>query len=293
MKKYILLAAVAISLAACNSEDNYTDDPVALHISATIGQSATSRASDASWKVGDLIGVSMSGRYSNIKYTNTSGSKSFEGAPMYFKNKVEPVDITAYYPFTGKEDEMPGIVEVSTTADRQTSEVQPTFDFLYAAKENVTGSEPNVELAFSHKMSKLTLIFKNGNDGTDVSRINACEINGLVLEGSFDPATGVCAAKTGIAAADLSFNPTVTNGEELPPFILFPQDAGKVTLKIHDRDNQSYSCELNFLDSKLVSGNNYQFTVTVFKTSMSVNASINDWEFVTGSSEAKSDVSND
>lgn len=290
MKKIILLAAAAISLTACNTEDNYIDEPIAAQISATIGESALSRASNTTWGNGDNIGVTMSGRYFNKKYTTAKGDGTFVGTTMYFKNKQEPVTISAYYPYTGTEDQTPAVIEASTGVERQTSSEQPKFDFLYAVKENVTGSNPNVDLSFSHMMSKLTLTFTKGNAGTDVSMINSCRIDGLVLEGTFNPATGVCAANSTTPAAALNLTPTVTDGEALPSLILFPQTVGKVTLHISDSQNQEYSCELNFDGNRLASGNNYLFTINVKKTEMVVDKfSIAAWTEKTETFEAVSE----
>lgn len=284
MKKIFLLAAATLAMVACNNDDNYNnvDDPVAAHITATIGESAVTRASETSWVEGDLIGITMGGRYVNMKYTAESTDGKFAGNTMYFRNKRDPETLTAYYPFTGTGGTAPDIITATTSVERQTSVEQPKFDFLYAKKENVTGSEPNVNLTFSHKMSKLTLTFKNG-DGMDVSNIKSYTIDGLVLEGTFNTATGVCAAKADVAAAPLCISMaegTVKNEEALPSLILFPQTPGKVTLKITDSGEQEYACVLNFGDGGIVSGNNYQYTIKVSKTGLSVNFGIEEWNVI-------------
>lgn len=298
MNKYVLLTAVAIALTACSTEENYIDEPIAAQFSASITQS---RASNNTWDNGDNIGISMSGRYFNIRYTYTTEGNDgvFTGNTMYFKNKQEPVTITAYYPYTGNEGQTPDLIECSTTAVRQTPEEQTKFDFLYAVKENVTGAEPDVNLLFSHRMCKLTIDFLNGNIGTDVRRIVSCVISGLVLDGTFNTATGECAAKTEASATDLTLTPTVTYDDEnkvrvaLPSLLLFPQNVTKVTMKITDNEDQDYSCDLNFAGNRLEPGNNYLYTITVKKTELSVNQSIIDWITEPLSGEASSDDSDE
>ena len=271
MKQYILLAAAALSLAACDSEDNNIDDqqPIEAHISATIGEEVSTRACETKWYNGDRIGVTMGDLYANIQYTTDNGDGKFTGSSMYFRNKQDKLTVSAYYPFTGTEGTAPDIIETSTGIDRQTKEEQPKIDFLYARLDDVTGSAPNINFAFKHQMSKLTLIFKNGNDGTDVSKINSYRIDGLVLDGTFNPATGECAAKN-TSATSLEMTPTVEDNVELPYLILFPQSVGKVTMRITDSENQEYSCELKFTDNRLVSGNNYVYTIVVKKTALNV-----------------------
>ncbi|MDE6647185.1 MAG: fimbrillin family protein, partial [Prevotella sp.] len=119
MKKIFLLAAAVMALAACNNADNDVDGPVAAKVTATIGQSALTRASETLWANGDKIGITMGDRYTNVPYT-TAGNGVFTGAAMYFKNKTEPVNFTAYYPYVGTEGSVPGLVEASTIADNQT-----------------------------------------------------------------------------------------------------------------------------------------------------------------------------
>lgn len=268
MRKHILLAAAAITLAACSTEDKYIDDPVAAHISATIGDDAMSRATDNTWGNGDCIGISMSGRYTNLRYITETGNGEFAGTQMYFANKQDAVNITAYYPFSGSEDRTPEIIETSTTAERQTPAEHPSFDFLYAVKENVTGAAPNITLPFSHRMSKLTVVFKNGNAGTDISKITSCEINGLILKGTFNPLNGDCSADASTPAAPLTL--TSMTGGKLHPLILFPQTVDKVTMKITDSEAQEYSCELKFDGNRLESGYNYLYTINVNKTGLNV-----------------------
>lgn len=277
MKKFILLAAAAIALGACNTEYNYIDDPVAAQITATIGENAFARASNT-WDEGDSIGVSMNGRYSNMKYITESGDGKFVGTTMYFKNKQEAVTLTAYYPYSGTEGQTPAVVETSTGVERQTDDGQPLFDFLYAVKENVTGAEPNVNLTFEHRMSKLSIIFKKGNDGTDISKITSCRIDGLIMEGTFNPVSGACSAKS-TPATSITLTPTMEDGKALlHPLLLFPQTVAKVTLNIADSEDQRYSCELKFDGDRLESGNNYLYTINVKKTELVVEpASILPW----------------
>lgn len=294
MKKILFLAIATLTLAACNNDDNYVDEPVAAQITATIGQSAVTRASGTSWTEGDSIGISMSGNgvnYVNKKYTTENGDGAFTGTTMYFKNNQEKVTLTAYYPFAGTENSAP-TVEASTTAENQKAGNQPKIDFLYAKKENVTGSEPKVDLTFTHQMSKLTFKFIKGNDGTDVSKILSYQIEGLILDGTFDTETGICAVKDIDPETLIIATSGVQTEAELPSLILFPQaTAGKtVKLRITDSDEQYYACTLNFGDDGIVAGNNYLYTITVSKTGLSVNSSITDWNTIDDlESEAKSE----
>lgn len=289
MKKIYLLAAATLALAACNNEDNYTDEPVAAQITATIGNSPFSRASGASWAANDKIGITMVGKYFNMEYTNVDVDGMFTGNAMYFTNHTDPVNFTAYYPFTGTEGIVPDAIEKSITAEDQTPDNQAAFDFLYAHEEGITGKNPKVAFTFSHMMSKLTFIFKSGNSA-DVSQIISYSVEGLVQDGTFDTATGECKANSSASATSLTIATTdVKEGEKLPSLIVFPQDGSAAKLRIKDSEGQDYECSLTFDNNRLESGNNYQFTVTVNKTGLTVNKStITDWDTKESSTSAGS-----
>ncbi|MDE6396977.1 MAG: fimbrillin family protein [Muribaculaceae bacterium] len=281
MKKYNILAAAALALVACNNEENYVESPVAAQISATIGD-ALSRASDETWNNGDEIGITMGSKYFNMKYTTSAGDGKFAGKTMYFSNKKDDVTFTAYYPFAGTEGEAAGSVEATTDAANQAPDKQPAIDFLYATTQT-SGAHSEVKFEFSHKMGKLTLKFKNGNDGTDVSKITSYKIDGLILKGKFDTASGDCAAADDEASATLAMalnEGDVQHDAAVPSLLIFPQSTADKTVKltITDSDGQAYACNLTFDNGRIESGNNYQFIVTVNKTGLTVNPStITNW----------------
>ncbi len=291
MKKILLFAAATLALAACNNDDEYVDNgPVAVQVTATIGENAMTRASNTSWAVGDKIGITTlrkdESKYINMKYTTTAGDGVFTGNTMYFQDKTEPVTFTAYYPFTGSEGTAPGIIEAHTSAEYQTADRQPEIDFLHDRRASITGSDPKVNFMFSHRMSKLTLTFKNGT-GADVGKITSYSIDGLTLKGTFDPASekGDCVATETENAETLTIDlaqagVTVENEKSIPSLILFPQHTGEkqIMLHIYTNDSQHYGCRLQFGGGNLAASNDYQYTITVNRTGLDVEkATIVDW----------------
>lgn len=284
MKKIYILAVAMLALVACdNNDDNPITSQVVANITATIGESAQSRAVDTQWGNGDKIGIttifqSKVGPFVNMEYTTESGDGVFTGNMIYIYN---PMSVTAYYPFRGTENTAPGIISASTTADKQTSAKQLEFDYLYASLSDVNTDNPNVTLNFAHKMSKITFIFTKG-DGADVSKINSYTIDKLVLDGTFNPATGDCAAKKGVDAQELTLDlpeGSVSNNVALPSLIVFPQELETVMLKIKDSEGQYYTCNLTIEDGALKAGNHYQYTVKVSKTEVKLQkTTITDWE---------------
>lgn len=290
MRKIYFFAAVALALAACDNDDKYADnEPVAARITANIGNSVSSRAAGTAWATGDKIGITThrgsESKYVNMEYTTENGDGKFTGTPMYFQDAQAEVTFTAYYPFTGSEGTAPAIVENNTRAEQQTPDKQPKFDYLWDSRVGKKG-QPNINFEFAHKMSKITMTFQDG-EGTQVNKIESYSFDGLVLEGTFNPATGEAKAKE-MEAETLTLNvDNVISGTARPSIIVYPQATkGNVVLRIV-KDGQTYKCELAFADGELKAGTDYQYTITLNKTGADVTDSeIHPWSSQTGTGDA-------
>ena len=288
MKRYILLAATALTLAACtNDEMPASGDKVALKVNAAIGDAQT-RAAGTQWAQYDQIGLStVEGTatwYANVCY-EWDGS-SFTTSPnnaIYFETS-ETVTFHAYYPYKENAD----YTGVSTAADNQTTANQPKIDFLYASGATASKDKPTVsftgEHAFTHRMSQITLTFLEGDD-MDLGGSWSYTLGGLKMQGTFDPQTGIAKADD-MAVAPLTINLTEvqpTSGKyTAPSLILFPQDAASIDL-IVTVGGQDYTATLSVKDGKLQSGNNYTWQVTVSKTDVKVGgAEIKGWNKMEG-----------
>lgn len=286
MKKIFLFAAATLTLTGC-SNDNEPAVPSGSDvatITAQIGQ-VQSRAANTSWTAGDKIGITTTGNtkeYVNMEYTVADlAAGSFTGNPIYFQKNGVDVTFTAYYPFAGTEGSSAGIISNNTLAANQSEVNQPTIDYLWA---QATGSRTNhnINFTFAHKMSKLTLTFKNGDD-TDVSLITSYTIANLLHNGNFNTFTGVASA-TGFITDDITMNVTgASDGKAVPSVILYPQTGvGDLPLSVM-LDGETYKCVLHIPDDELIAGSNYNFTVRINKTGMSVvGSSITDWNDVDG-----------
>lgn len=236
---------------------------------------------------------SLNGPYINLKYT-TQGDGNFTGTYLYF---YKPMTITAYYPFNGVEGKVPGtdgdgVIVANTRAGNQDPDIQPGIDFLWDSQTGFTADDPNVNFKFSHKMSKITFTFQNSEavydqetgtklaDGVDVATMTSYQLNGLVLDGTFDTATGVCAVKTDASPETLSMDVKgkVVNDNAVDPLIVFPQtlNGGSVKLDIYTNELndeahlQHYICSLSFSDGKIEPGYNYKYTIKVTKIGLIV-----------------------
>lgn len=284
MKKTTLLTiALAATLTACNN-DNPTPNTAADEPNFTANITTASRAYDSTWESGDVIGISgQSGdkTYTNLKYaTDGTGAFAAAGDHIYFQDNSE-VTFTAYYPWS----------DAAASADTRLQASQKSFDYLWA---QATGSKasPNVTFNFAHKMSKVVITARCGNDVTfdEVKKVvlSLGEFNAAV---SFDRATGAVTSKD---AATLTFANNGTAEQNAPAttddaaktmaytLIVAPQSFGNaLTFTATQPGAQTYTAAIDFTAAnrnagisdprnEWLAGYQYDISVTIHKTGVSV-----------------------
>ena len=136
--RFFAFAALALTLAACNNDnENLNDGPVAAKFTADIYESVSTRVNQdgTDWTDGDCIGITGAG-FINIPYVRESGQFVPEDKTIYF-NDTETKTFNAYYPYQAEG----GTVSVSTAADKQGTGI----DFLFAS--GATGDTHNPEVS--------------------------------------------------------------------------------------------------------------------------------------------------
>ena len=280
--KYLFLAATALSLAACSSDDENmgaNDGPVAAQITAGLNVPAT-RAENQTWGTDDAIGVTvtdapasdMETEYRNVEYTiNTGGntqSGTFTSATgIYFQDENETVTFSAYFPYQSGLAEN-GIISHDDISTMQTdAATQETIDYLYDDNVTATQTNPSVNFTFEHKMTKLILI------------------GGLIHKGTFNTNTGVATADataSPVSAWDITDNRCdVKSDDGTRTYImyLYPQTLTSSGLSFSATyDGQTYTTQAGAINPELVAGNSYEYTITVNKTGLIVSGcTIEDW----------------
>lgn len=302
MKKYLIIAATALSLAACSNDKEYRIEkaPVAAKVTASI-EGVSTRASNSSWDQGDAIGISCSSattNYKNMKYVTALGDGNFEhadGEPMgiFFQTANETVNFSAYYPFAGTNGTEAGVIS-NVTTDDQTKQKQ--FDFLFA--DNVTASRESYvvrftgEHPFNHKMCRLIINLSTSADADFKAEdvfAGSYSISGIKHSGSFNTATGEATA-TGDASAnwDITAVPTddAANATRTYSMIFYPQGENATITFYATIAGQVYTCQIN---PNLTAGKSNNYTIITRKTGLKVSScSINNWEDAnTGNIEAQ------
>lgn len=257
--RFFAFAALALTLAACNNDnENLNDGPVAAKFIADITPATRVNSEGTEWTEGDRIGVTGAG-FTNVPYKREYGMFVPDGTVIYFDD-TETHTFHAYYPYQAEG----GTVTVSTAADKQ----GPGIDFLFASGATGDTHNPTVEFtgdhAFKHCMSLIKFTFKAG-DGIIFNGMEPASytLGGLKHEGTFDTATGATAVT---AAANSPINMQL-NGATASQVIILPQ---KVTIPLDlsvSYNGQNYKATLKLPETPTASfyaaGYAYTYNITL------------------------------
>ena len=188
--RFFAFAALALTLAACNNDnENLNDGLVAAQFIADISPATRVNSEGTEWTDGDRIGVTGAG-FTNVPYKRENGKFVTDGTTIYF-NDTETKTFSAYYPYREDSELQNGIVSVNTDQYGQ----GPEIDFLFASGATGSTSSPTVsftgEHAFKHCMSLVKFNFLEG-EGVDFSEkiLKHCILEGLKTVGTFNTTTG-------------------------------------------------------------------------------------------------------
>ena len=280
--RFFAFAALALTLAACNNDnENLNDGPVAAKFIADITPATRVNSEGTDWTDGDRIGVTGAG-FTNVPYKRESGQFVPEDKTIYF-NDTETKTFNAYYPYQSDG----GTVTVSTAADKQGTGI----DFLFASGAKGSTRSPEVSFtdktdkggednSFHHRMSLIKFTFKPG-DGLIFNGMEPADytLDGLKHEGTFDTATGT----TAVTAASESLITMQLNGATTSQVIILPQEVtSSLDLKV-SFNGQSYKATLKLPATPTANfytaGYAYTYIVTINNKDIEVSGpTINPWE---------------
>ena len=314
-QRFYIMAAAALTLAACSNDDNMemTDGPVAARITAGLS-APTTRAIGTNWNA-DQIGVwvkdaptsDMETLYKNVLYTTTSTGATAEftattGEGIFFQDANETVTFAAYAPYQPSDDNetLPGNngkVDVKTD-NMNTATDQEKIDFLFAEGAEASRASSTVSFtddhSFHHKMAQLNVVFQTSEtDGFAANQIfgGTFNLGGLIHEGTFNVTDGTTAT-TGSEVADWDISGckyTDAATTRTYSLILLPQDlSGKPLNVAVGIGGQTYS-NSDAINPDLQAGYTYTYTITVKKSGLVVSGcTITPWASgSTGSGDAE------
>ena len=280
--RFFAFAALALTLAACNNDnENLNDGPVAAKFIADITPATRVNQDGTDWTDGDCIGITGAGVI-NIPYVRESGQFVPEDKTIYF-NDTETKTFNAYYPYQSDG----GTVTVNTAADKQ----GPGIDFLFASGAKGSTRSPEVSFtdktdkggednSFHHCMSLIKFTFKAG-DGLIFNETEPAgyTLEGLKHEGTFDTATGT----TAVTAASESPITMQLGGATTSQVIILPQEVTIPLALSVSYNGQSYIAQLKLPATPTANfytaGYAYTYNVTLKNKGVEVSeAQITPWE---------------
>lgn len=304
--RYLVLAALALSVAACNNDEvpQAASGLQEARISAGLDGVLT-RANGSQWEedhigvyVTDDSGSGMVGTFSNVEYqtsaSNASGQTSFSpvGGGIFFQDATANVTFAAYGPYKPYDKIAADYTVSANTTEQSSRTAQQAFDFIYSGGVTAPHRQPTVMFNFAHKMSRLVLVMKTSDtDGFSATEVQngVYTLTGIQHKGTFNVVSGQAKANLvnlsdpesstmGTAwrlndhsimqVADDCTSVTFTS-------ILFPQAAPDgISLKA-EIGGQVYEA---MLAPALEQGYSYQYTVTMKKQGLEVSGcTIADW----------------
>lgn len=201
------------------------------------------------WQDDDMIGVSIDGMSdyhsdTNVAFSYDDQSGTFVPVKSGIILKGSERNLSAYYPFTGAENEIPEELEILTHEEYQTSAGMSGNDYLFA-RTVATREDPVARFDFQHVMSQMRLEFEEENGRTgEVSYT----VSGLYHKGAFNPYTGEVRVTT-TKSDDL----TMTTSDMKSTLMLIPQNSeiaisltfdGKTYAGVFTADLTSNECKV-------------------------------------------------
>ncbi|WP_273160393.1 fimbrillin family protein [Bacteroides fluxus] len=295
MKKQALLVfAVAALLPGCsNDTDTNTGNDTRVSLQVSGGISIRTRAQDKDWNKGDAIGIYMVDAGSmdiaegaeNRRYITAEGDGKFSPAPdntVYFPVDGSATDFLAYYPFEA------ALTDGALSVDAGSQTDQAAID-LMTAKTVSTADEPldknhsKVSLAFTHRLTKLSLTIAAGNGmaAEDLAGLEV-EITNQRAKGSYSPLSetfSVASEPVQTIALNTAASGTSAVAILLPttgPEGINPIVAGRQLVFTLAGTGEVFRWDIP--DSKsFKQGDKNIYDITINRTSLDVTATIVDW----------------
>ena len=256
---YLTIACALSILTGCNKTEYGGPDlqGVKAKIYGTIDQSLETKID---WTTDAIIGVSVDS--GNVYSTNNQyryvgdESRTFEAlipnSDIFVKGR-KGMRFTAYYPYTGANGATAGLVNISTTSDKQLPENRDKIDLLFA-EANSNREDPAVHFNFKHQMSQLKFHFQseqpiNGNI--------SYKLSGLVLAGNFDPSNGKVSAGSSKEVLNITVGQEANGVSSL---IIIPQIATQLLLEV-GVNGRYYTATIDQVT--LESGNIHSYNVEI------------------------------
>lgn len=288
-KIYLYLMLVSLLLpTSCVKDPIYEvpDAPVAVSLTAGIGDVTPAPEGSSKWKAGDAIGLCMIEAGSsttangvfNYRYTAATAGTDVQMLPdgdantAYFPGDGSTVDFLAYHPYAaagaaegpGQDFRLP--VDVGT---------QPATDLLTARADGYHRLRPAVALRFEHRLVKLMFALAP-NDNVDATQLPGARlvIRGMNTKARCLLADGSIADAAAPREIAVPLNAAGTSGMA----IVLPRDAAAgVSFVVTLADGRVYTTILSDAQA-LTAGTQNTVTLNLDATPMEASINVGPWQ---------------
>ena len=305
MKTYSLLflaaalVATTVSLMSCSKIENidqFGEEKNAVKFSSNIiTMNPATRANGKTWNENDKIGVYMLesdtivvvNAMSNVQYITEGGGStgSFKAVSdtIYFPDNGKEVRFMSYYPYTDKvvSNENGDVYKVDVSDQNN----QAAIDLLYSFRTDTvfekTASKKVVPLVFNHMLTKLIVNIKAGKGlkKEDLANITI-HFEGLSTAADFNLFSG---SLSNYADTTNIVPLTVAQGESFEAILIPTAEIPSNAKIVFDLDNvkegEGISSDVFTwsFDKKLIKSTKHIYNVTINRTGIEIEATINDW----------------
>ena len=218
MKKKLLYGLCCAALfVGCTKDPNEVFVPqgeqIPIQLLGSIDQIAASRVNDNGFCNGDGVGVyvvnyegesagtmlSEGNQVDNVRYVyNESENKWTPDYPVYYYDKVTPVDIIGYYPYVTNVENVNAYSfelakDQSTDAANGLMGGYEASDFLWGKAEKITPTESRVNITFNHKMAGVQVELVEGAGWSENEWVGLDKqilVSNTIRKATIDLATG-------------------------------------------------------------------------------------------------------
>ena len=198
--KSTIIAITALMTAACVQVQNPMEECTPVSLAYTTIQATETKAAqdlnEGAFASGESVKVRISntgaGEWTDYIFTTAAeGAMNAPDPAPYYPAGSQNIDIVAYYPSTAG-------TSFSVQADQTSDAYYKASDLMFASVSNQAKQSEAVNLAFSHKLAKLSV---NVTAGTGVGSITGVRVLNVKPTISFDQATGAVGSASGDATS--------------------------------------------------------------------------------------------
>lgn len=289
MKKtyqYIALAVLALGMAACTQEDDFTpqgnqkDAPIAI-VSAGVANLTTRATIDSNDNlVGGSMGVFVTstsgGRYegSNIKWTYNNGWELDDATVVLYENDDTKQQIGAYYPYTAElTDEGKFAIELPEVFGSDYED----YDYLYADYAAL-GSNP-VIIGMNHLLSKITVSISDMGSDLDSDAVQSISLFNVPRAAFWTVPTSTLNGFDTANQTTILYANDANNDQTVDNYVGYalPNAAATLGIRVTMNSGRSFAAQASISDG-LAGGNHYLISMKLGKDGITVgNITIADW----------------